>query len=179
MSAEVTEANEGKRAQSVILGLSVVICLVVAFLILGPRPAGLAGSVDVSFLPTVNATLNSIATVLLLLGFGFVKAKRLAFHKGAMVGAFSASALFLVTYVVYHWFKAGPAEYVGAYKPLYLFILSTHIVLAAVILPFVLTTMVRGWMGQITSHKKIAPYTFTAWLYVSVTGVLIYWMVHV
>ena len=88
--------------------VSITISLVVAFLILGPRPEGMEGLLDVSGLPLVNATLNFITTLLLILGFYFIKTGDTNKHQTVMLSAFGTSALFLVTYVVYHWFKIGP-----------------------------------------------------------------------
>lgn len=162
----------------VIYGVSAAICLAVAFLILGPRPASLAGSVDVSFLPKVNATLNTVTATLLLCGYAAIKTRRIRLHRNLMISAFTSSTLFLLTYVVYHWFKEGPARYHGEWRAVYLVILLTHIVLAAGILPLALMTLVRGLTGAFERHRRIAPTTLAIWLYVSVTGVLIYWMAH-
>ena len=96
----------------------------------------------------------------------------------ALASIIICSAAFLVTYVVYHWFKAGPAEYVGDYRGLYLFILLSHIVLAAAILPMALITLYRGWNDQRGKHRAIARITLPLWLYVSVTGVVIYAMLY-
>jgi putative membrane protein len=158
--------------------LSGVICLVVAVLILGPRPPGVAGAIDVSALPAVNASLNACTTLILIAGFTAIRLRRITLHKRLMISAFVLSAAFLVTYVIYHTFSAGPAVYEGAYRGLYFFILFTHIPLAAIILPFALTTLARGWLGAIARHRRIAPWTLALWLYVSVTGVAIYWMAH-
>ena len=179
MTVEIASATTFDRSlQRPINIVSGVVCLVVLFLILGPRPEWVAGSMDVSLLPTVNATLNSITVALLVLGFAAVKTGRIEWHKRLMISAFGTSVLFLVSYVTYHWFSAGPALYKGGYRTLYLVILFSHIVLAAVILPMALNTLARGVAGVIPAHKRIAPTTFGLWLYVSVTGVLIYWMVH-
>ena len=166
------------RGQQVIYAISAVLCAAVAFLILGPRPEWAVGKLDVSFLPTVNASFNALTVVLLVAGFGAIKAGRIELHKRLMLSAFVSSTLFLTSYVVYHWFKAGPKPYEGDYRGFYLVILLTHIVLAAVILPFALNTLWRGWTGRITEHKRIAPGTLATWLYVSVTGVAIYWMLY-
>jgi len=173
-----TDAATDAFWMKIILILSFVICAAVAFLILGPRPEALQGRLDVSGLPKVNASINSLTTLLLILGLVLVKQRKLEAHKKVMLSAFACSAAFLVTYVIYHWFKAGPAEYVGDYRGLYLAILISHIVLAMVILPLALTTLYRGWRGQLSKHKKIARITFPIWLYVSVTGVLIYVMLY-
>lgn len=163
----------------IILIVSGVICLAVAFLILGPRPDGMRGRIDVSGLPFVNATLNALTTLLLLIGLTLVKLGRILAHKRTMLAAFAASALFLVSYVVYHWCKEGPRHYQGAFRGLYFFILITHIVLAAVILPLALRTLYWGWQGAITQHKTLARVTLPLWLYVSITGVVIYVMLYV
>jgi putative membrane protein len=155
-----------------------VISAVVAFLILGPRPEGMAGSLDVSGLPLVNAGLNGLTTVLLVVALVLVKSGRIGAHKNVMLSAFGSSTLFLLTYVVYHWFKAGPKAYVGDYRELYLVILFTHIVLAAVVIPLALVTLYRGWTDQRASHKKLARITWPIWMYVGVTGVVIYWMLY-
>jgi len=166
------------RWQTPINVVSAVICAVVALLILGPRPPGVAGAFDVSFLPAVNASLNACTTLILLAGFAAIKARRITLHKRLMITAFVFSAAFLITYVIYHTFSVGPAKYEGAYRGLYLFILFTHIPLAALILPLALTTLARGWLGALARHRRIAPWTLGLWLYVSVTGVAIYWMAH-
>ncbi len=160
----------------IIYVLSIVVSGAVAFLILGPRPAG--GGLDVSGLPIVNASLNGLTTVLLLVGFVLIKNGKETLHRKAMLGAFTTSAAFLVSYVIYHWFKAGPRPYLGEFKGIYLIILGTHIVLAAAILPLAMTTLFRGLSGQREKHRKIARVTFPIWLYVSVTGVTIYFMLY-
>ncbi len=158
--------------------ISTVIVLAVGFLILGPRPAGMEGMLDVSGLPRVNAVLNSISTLLLLYAFWMIKKKNIPAHSTAMLSAFGTSTLFLVTYVIYHWFKAGPKEYLGAYPILYFFILITHIILAMGVVPLALITLYRGWNMQIPKHRKIAKISFPIWLYVSITGVIIYLMLY-
>jgi len=158
--------------------ISVVISLAVAFLILGPRPEGLEGSMDVSMLPLVNASLNGVTTILLLIGYLFIRKKMIDKHKIVMLSAFGTSSLFLVSYVIYHWFKSGPKLYVGDYQTVYYFILVTHIILAAIIIPLALFTLYRGLSTQIEKHRKVAKITFPIWLYVSVTGVIIYSMLY-
>jgi putative membrane protein len=162
----------------IIFILSAVICAAVAFLFWGPRPEALQGRLDVSALPKVNAGLNVVTTVLLIIGLILVKNRKLAAHQMAMISAFACSTAFLVSYVVYHSFKAAHAEYLGAYRGLYLSILVSHIVLAVAILPLALTTLYWGRSGQLQKHKKIARITFPIWLYVSSTGVIIYFMLY-
>jgi len=86
--------------------------------------------------------------------------------------------MFLISYVIYHWFKAGPKEYQGDLQLLYYFILISHIILAIIILPMALFTLYRGWQNQIQQHRKIAKITLPIWMYVSITGVLIYVMLY-
>lgn len=170
--------SQSEPWQKTILAVSAVVCGLVAFLILGPRPDAAAGSLDVSMLPAVNASLNTLTATFLVAGFGAIRTGRRTLHKRLMLTAFTTSTLFLLTYVVYHWFKAGPAIYDGPWRGFYLTILLTHIVLAAVILPFALTTLVRALGGSFDAHRRIARPTLAVWLYVSVTGILIYRMAH-
>ena len=162
----------------VIYVVSVVISLVVAFLILGPRPEGMEGSIDVSMLPFVNALLNGITTLLLITGYFLIRTRKINAHKTVMLTSFGTSSLFLVSYVIYHWFKSGPKSYIGDYQTIYYFILISHIILAAIIIPLALFTLYRGWVSQIEKHRRIAKITLPIWLYVSVTGVIIYQMLY-
>ena len=157
---------------------SIIIVLTVAFLILGPRPDAIDRKLDVSFLPKINALLNSVSTLLLLLALWFIKQKNIHLHKLAMLSAFGTSAFFLVSYVIYHWFKAGPKDYNGEYVLIYYFILLTHIILAVLIIPIALITLDLGLNMEIVRHRKIAKITYPIWLYVSITGVVIYLMLY-
>ena len=163
---------------NIIYIVSVVISAAVAFLILGPRPEGVNGALDVTILPTVNASLNAITTVLLLVGYIFIVKRKRSLHKNTMLIAFGTSGAFLVSYIIYHWFKAGPKSYTGDFTSLYYFILISHIILAALIIPLALLTLYRGWTDNLKLHKKIAKITLPLWLYVSVTGVVIYLMLY-
>ncbi len=158
--------------------VSVLVTAAVAFLILGPRPGGTEGLLDVSMLPLVNATLNGVTTALLLVAFAFIRQRRIDLHRMTMLWAFATSFLFLISYVIYHWFKAGPKAYEGVYTEIYYFILISHILLAAAIIPLALITLFRGWTMDVEKHRKIAKITLPLWLYVSVTGVVIYWMLY-
>jgi len=175
---EAHEAEDRPRALLVIYVVSAVLVGAVVFLIYGPRPEGLMGQIDVSALPTVNASLNALTTLLLVLGFALVKARRLVAHRRVMLAAFATSTAFLLCYVVYHWFKAGPKPYVGDLRGLYLSILLSHVVLAAIILPLALLTLYRGWTDSVEKHRRLARVTLPLWLYVSVTGVVIYGMLY-
>ncbi len=158
--------------------VSVVVSAAVAFLILGPRPEGLGGQLDVSGLPTVNATLNSVTTTLLIAGLLAIRRERIELHRGCMLSAFGCSIAFLVTYVIYHWFKAGPARYSGEWVTTYRVILVSHILLAPLVIPLSLLTLYRGWTDQRERHRRIARVTLPLWLVVSVTGVVIYAMLY-
>ena len=170
--------NQDQFWLRIIYVISVIISAAVAFLILGPRPEGMEGTLDVSILPVVNATLNGITTILLLYGYILIRQKKRQKHKTIMLIAFATSSAFLVSYIIYHWFKAGPKQYVGDYIEIYLFILLTHIVLASIIIPLALITLYRGWTDNLPKHRKIAKITFPLWLYVSITGVVIYYMLY-
>ncbi|MDP6878446.1 MAG: DUF420 domain-containing protein [Candidatus Marinimicrobia bacterium] len=158
--------------------VSIIISGAVAFLILGPRPDGINGSLDVSALPTVNASLNALTTALLVLGYILIIQKKRRLHKNVMLVSFATSAAFLVSYIIYHWFKAGPKQYLGEHTLIYYIILLTHIILATIIIPLALLTLYRGWTDNLVLHRKIAKITLPLWLYVSVTGVVIYLMLY-
>jgi len=158
--------------------LSGVLSLAVAFLILGPRPEGIEGAIDVSSLPLVNALLNLATTILLIIGYVLIRLKKREMHRRVMLTAFFSSALFLVSYVIYHWFKSGPKAYTGDWVSVYYPVLISHIILAAVILPLAMVTLYRGWVVQIQQHKKIAKITYPIWMYVSITGIIIYLMLY-
>ena len=158
--------------------LSAVLSLAVGFLILGPRPDGIEGAIDVSALPYVNAFLNLVTTALLIVGYILIRQKKRERHRTVMLTAFFTSALFLVSYVIYHWFKNGPKQYTGDLTFIYYPVLLTHILLAMSILPLAMISVYRGMVLQIQQHKKIAKITFPIWLYVSVTGIIIFVMLY-
>ena len=133
----------------------------------------------ISDLPALNATLNGIAAILLVTGYLFIKRGRQRQHQWCMLGALTTSALFLVSYVTYH-LHAGsrPFPGQGPIRVVYFAILITHVILAAVIVPLALLTAVRGLRSQFEKHVRIARWTFPVWVYVSVTGVVIYLMLY-
>jgi uncharacterized membrane protein YozB (DUF420 family) len=134
---------------------------------------------DVSFLPAVNATLNGTSAILLLTGRTLIAQKRVAAHRKVMIATVITSSLFLVCYLVYH-SQVGSVRFQGQgwVRPVYFGILFTHTVLAVVIVPIVLITLTRGLRGNFERHRVIARWTFPLWLYVSVTGVVIYVMLY-
>jgi putative membrane protein len=134
---------------------------------------------SVNDLSTLNAVLNFTAAVLIGAGFYFIKQKNIRLHKFCMIAALIVSAVFLVSYLTYHAFVGSvPFAGQGWIRPLYFFILLTHIVLAAVVLPMVLRTAFLGLKGRYDKHIRIAKWTFPIWMYVSVTGVLVYLMLY-
>ena len=134
---------------------------------------------QISDLPALNATLNGIAAVFLTTGYVLIRRGRPDLHKRCMLAALTTSALFLTSYVIYH-VNAGsrPFPGQGAIRVVYLTILFTHVVLAAAILPMALITAARGLQGRYALHVRIARWTLPIWLYVSVTGVVIYLMLY-
>ena len=126
-------------------------------------------------LPAINASLNAISGVLLVIGYGLMRARRIEQHRWCMIAAFTTSSLFLVCYLIYH-AQVGSVRFtrVGLVRPLYYTILITHVSLAAAVLPLAIVTLTRGLKGQFVKHRSIAKWTFPIWLYVSVTGVLVY-----
>lgn len=135
---------------------------------------------DVTFLPTLNALLNATATVFLLVGWRFIRRREIARHRMSMVAALAASALFLVSYVIYHAnVGSRPFTGTGPIRAVYFFILITHVVLAAAIVPMVLLTVTRALQERFPKHRAIARWTLPIWLYVSVTGVVVYLMLYV
>jgi uncharacterized membrane protein YozB (DUF420 family) len=130
---------------------------------------------DYSVLPAVNATLNALSGILLFTGYTLIRRRQITAHRNCMLAAFGTSTLFLISYVVYH-ANAGsrPFPGQGPMRLIYFAILITHVILAASILPLAITTLSRGLRGQYTRHVRIARWTFPIWMYVSVTGVIIY-----
>jgi putative membrane protein len=130
-------------------------------------------------LPTLNAALNSLSGAFLTLGFIFIKSKNIKAHKACMLSAFASSSLFLVSYLVYH-YQVGsvPFKGQGVMRTLYFTILLTHTILAVVVVPLVLITLWRALKENFPGHRRIARWTFPIWLYVSITGVLVYVMLY-
>ena len=134
---------------------------------------------SVSDLPTLNAILNFTAAVLLALGFFFIKQRRIQAHKRCMTAAMLVSVAFLTSYVIYH-YHAGSVPFTGQgwIRPVYFFILITHVILAIVIVPMVLRTAFFAYTSRFDKHVPIAQKTFPLWMYVSVTGVVVYLMLY-
>ncbi len=132
---------------------------------------------DVHNLPTVNAVLNGTASVLLIAGYRRIRSGQREAHKRAMIAAFAASVLFLISYLIYH-ANVGSVRYEGPLRPLYLGILVSHVILAAVVPILAVITLYRAYKGRFARHKAIAKVTLPIWLYVGVTGVIVYFMLY-
>jgi putative membrane protein len=136
-------------------------------------------------LPHVNALLNTTSALFLIAGYIFIRRRQIKAHRASMIAAFVTSSIFLVSYVLYHSLLAyylgqGPTKFRGEgfVRPLYFVILITHTILAIVIVPFIIVTLRRGLKRQDARHKRIARWTLPLWLYVSVTGVVVYLMLY-
>ena len=162
----------------IILGtLGVVVPLLVAGLFSFPDVFRIPGA-EVKFLPAVNAVLNSLTAVCLVAGYYFIRRKQVLRHRAMMGTAFALGSLFLLSYVAYHSQVASTSfGGVGAVRYVYFFLLLTHICLAVVTVGLVLFTLYFALTGQYTKHRVIARWTFPVWLYVSVTGVVVYFMI--
>ncbi len=168
-----------------------VISTAVLFLVGLMRRVKIDLGVDFSFLPPIHATLNALTAVILVLALYFIKNKNMVAHRNAIYAALTCSALFLVSYVLYHFttpetlfgdanrdhvLDAAEKAAVAGTRPMYLVLLLTHIVLAAVSLPFILLTFNRAFSGDYVRHKKMSRFVFPVWLYVAVTGPICYWL---
>lgn len=134
---------------------------------------------SVEDLPAVNASLNFLSTVFLTLGFVMIKQGKKEAHRNCMVSAFVTSAVFLVCYLIYH-YSAGHTKFTDPswFRPWYLLLLFTHVVLAVAIVPLILVTFFHAIKGNFEKHKKVAKWTWPLWMYVSVTGVVIYFLLY-
>ncbi len=158
--------------------VSILVLLVVAFLLLG-RQVQVRGDNNVSALPAVNAFLNGTSAVLLSTGYLFIRRKRVTGHKICMLSAFGVSCLFLISYLIHH-YQVGSTPFPGQgwVRPVYFTLLVSHICLAALVVPLALTTIYRGLNEQFGKHVKIARWVLPIWLYVSVSGVIVYLMLY-
>ena len=132
-----------------------------------------------SYLPTVDAILNATSVLLLVLGYVFIRRKNIPAHRACMLSAFGASTLFLICYLTYHSLH-GTTHFTGQgrVRTVYFALLGLHTLLAGVVVPLVLVTLFRAWKGAFGRHRRIARWTLPLWLYVSVTGVVVYWMLY-
>lgn len=166
----ISLANRLNRAAYII---STLVLLLVVFM----RYIHLDTGIDFSFLPPFHATLNGITAIVLVIAYYYIRKGRVEAHKKAIYTAIVLSVLFLLSYVLYH-ITTPPALYggEGAARYVYFFLLITHVILAAVIFPFILFTFIRAYTGQFEKHKKMARWVFPIWLYVAITGPVCYLM---
>lgn len=175
MLPAIIQKND-KKASLLIILFSVIVFVAVVFLSRIKLDVELP--FDVHLFAKVNAILNSLVSLLLVIGLIAVKNARYKLHRNVMMSAMVLSLLFLVSYICHHLFSESTSYGgEGTMKALYYFILITHIILAAVILPFILYTSYRALVAEWSSHKKLAKITWPIWFYVSVTGVIVYLMI--
>jgi putative membrane protein len=165
--------EDAKKYNRLITILSIAIPLVVAALF------GVKIDLELPvFLPPVYASINALTSVLLIAAFWAIKNKKIDLHENLIKSCMALSAVFLVLYVLYHMTSDSTSfEGEGAIRWIYYFILISHILLSIVVIPFVLVTFVRGLTRDVERHKKIARITFPLWLYVTITGVIVYLMI--
>jgi uncharacterized membrane protein YozB (DUF420 family) len=130
--------------------------------------------------PALNATLNGVSAVLLACGYVAIRSRKIQLHKKLMISAFAVSCAFLVSYVIYHIRIREVIHFQGQgwIRPVYFTLLTSHTILAIVIVPMILITLRRAWLGRFDKHRVIARWTLPLWFYVSVTGVIVYFMVY-
>ncbi|MEO5930805.1 MAG: DUF420 domain-containing protein [Candidatus Kapaibacterium sp.] len=176
MQIKALKPVSSTRAMTWIMTISLVVFAFLLWLVYFKERIGYSNDLIAS-LPAFNAFFNGVSTVLLILGFRAIKGKQQRIHQRFMVGALISSTLFLISYITYHSFH-GDSHFqgVGIIRPVYFFILITHISLSAVVVPLILSSFFFGLSGKFPSHRKISRWTYPIWLYVSVTGVLIFFL---
>jgi putative membrane protein len=177
-----TVAQTSKRPPAATGGVVAIIAISLAatlflFWLIYVHPASDQGGTRMAFLPALNALLNGASATALLIGFLFIRSRKIAAHRRSMLTAFALSTLFLIGYITHHALH-GDVRYPlhAAYRGTYLSLLTSHILLSAVALPMILITFFLSLTGRIPQHRKLARWTFPIWLYVSVTGVITYVM---
>jgi len=176
MTTAVAPRSSTRPAIAAILAISAAATLFLFWLIY-VHPAPDAASVRLTFLPALNALLNGLSASALLIGYTFIRSRRIKAHRAAMLTAFLFSSIFLIFYIV-NYALHGESHYPGhgPLRTVYLAILISHVLLSVVALPLVLVTFFFSLTGRIPTHRKVARWTFPIWLYVSVTGVIVYAM---
>lgn len=165
-----------KKARMLIFSFSIIVFAAIVFL--GRAKLNIRVGFDAHIFATINAIINSTVSILLLAGFLAVKMKKYLLHKRIMITAIVLSSLFLISYICHH-LLAGETKFggAGAIRYVYYFVLGTHVVLAAIILPLILFTAYRALTGEFSRHKKLVRITWPVWFYVAITGVIVYWMI--
>ncbi|SDB57810.1 putative membrane protein [Flavobacteriaceae bacterium MAR_2010_188] len=168
------DLEQEKKYNKWIIAISIIVPIAVAALFMVKIP----NVEPLSYLPPLYATINGITAVLLIIAFWAIKNKKIVLHENLMTTSIGCSVVFLVMYIAYHMTSdTTPFGGEGTIKYLYYFILITHILLSIIVIPFVLITYVRAISADFERHKKIARITFPLWLYVAVTGVIVYIMI--
>ncbi len=165
-----------KQVFRIIIALSVVVFTAIVVLYSLPKQESIPEWAKL--LPTLNATINGVCSALLITSLIAIKNKKVQLHKRLNITTFVLSSLFLVSYIVFHSFGVEtryPTD--NPLRPYYLFVLLTHIILAAVVLPLVLVSFYFGLAGKLEKHRKVSKFTFPVWLYVTITGVVVYLMI--
>ena len=172
----VNETRTPLSVVAAIIAVSVVASLFLFWLVYYHAPADVTGT-HLLFLPALNALLNALAAMALVVGFLFIRAQNIGLHRASMFTAFIFSSLFLVCYIT-NYALHGEMHFLGqgTVRSIYFPLLISHIILAVVVLPMILITFFLSLSGRFPAHKKLARYTFPIWLYVSVTGVIVYLM---
>lgn len=171
----VAELSTRKPIAAILVVSAAAIAFLLWLLYVHHAPAEFADRLR--FLPALNALLNALSAIALVIGFTFILRKKIAAHRASMLTAFAFSSIFLASYITNHALH-GESHYPGhgTIRTVYLLILLTHVLLSVVALPLVLTTFFFSLSGRIAQHRKIARFTLPIWLYVSVTGVVVYFM---
>lgn len=166
-----------KRTEKKLNRIAWVLTAIVLLLVGMMRRVKIETEIDFSFLPPFHATVNAITALVLIYAYYQIRQKHIEQHRKAIYTAISLSMIFLLSYVVYH-FTTPETRYggEGAWRYVYFFLLITHVILAAVIFPFIMFTFIRAFTGQYDRHRRLARWVFPVWLYVAVTGPLCYLM---
>ena len=179
MGSTATTSQPRANTRTAIAAILVISAAATFFLfwLIYEHPAADTSSSRLPFLPALNALLNGLSATALLVGYTFIRARKVAAHRASMITAFMFSTLFLVSYIGHHYLH-GDVRYPihAAYRSLYLPLLASHIILAVIALPLVLVTFFFSLSGRLPQHRKVARWTFPLWFYVSVTGVITYVM---
>ncbi len=177
-TSQPTIKNNDKLVFRLVLGISIFVFLTVIILNrqIIPKPDTIPSWTY--FLPMLNAFINGTCAILLLVSLNFIRRKNIDAHKKVNIITFCLSSLFLVSYILFHWL-AGDTHYpeTAPMRGLYFFILITHIILAAAVLPLILLSFYRGLQMQVEKHRKLVRFAFPIWLYVTITGVIVYLMI--
>ena len=176
--ARLATSDTERAVRWITAGLSLFVIGAVAAVIFGAHPPP-AGDAKASVLPTVNAILNGTSALLLSVGYVCIRRRKILAHRTCMITAFVVSSLFLVTYLLHH-HQVGSVPFTrhGWVRAVYFGFLIPHVTLSAIVVPLALTTLRYAWQSRFDRHRRIARWTLPIWLYVSVSGVVVYWMLY-